>query len=71
MIDKFKNWKTSTAFFVFIGCFIYSVYKENVSLAEVTGYITLISWALLKASSDTFNGVVTNLSDAIKSKWSK
>lgn len=71
MNSFFKNWKTSTAFFIFAGCFIFSVYKENVALSEATGFIVLVSWILLKASSDTFNDVVSSLSEALKSKWSK
>ncbi|MFW3412289.1 hypothetical protein ACN9J3_06105 [Aliarcobacter butzleri] len=66
----FKNWKTSTAFFIFIGCFVYSVFKQNVALSETTGFVALVSWVLLKASSDTFNDVVSGLTEAIKTKWS-
>lgn len=66
MIDKYKNWKTSTAFFIFIVCFSYAVYKENVGLVEATGFIVIIAWALLKASSDTFNEVVKNISEYFK-----
>jgi hypothetical protein len=71
MIDKYKNWKTSTAFFFFIVCFCYAVFKENVQLAEATGFVVLVSWALLKASSETLNQVISSLSEAIKNKWSK
>lgn len=66
----FRNWKTSTVFFIFIGCFTYAVYKENVALAEATGFISLVSWILLKASSETFNDVIGDLSEALKNKWS-
>lgn len=71
MVDKYKNWKTTSAFVIFLMCFIYAVYKENPNLAEVTGFIVLITWALLKASSDTFGIVLSNLSEALKNKWSK
>lgn len=66
MFDRYKNWKTSTAFGVFVLCFAYAVYKENPSLVEATGFIALVSWALLKASSDTLNNVVLNISEAFR-----
>jgi len=71
MENKYKNYKTTTAFFIFIICFVYAVCKENIALVEATGFIALISWALLKASSETLNKVISSLSEAIKTKWTK
>lgn len=70
-MDKYKNWKTTSAFFVFLICFIYAVVKENVSLAEATGFIALISWIVLKVSTETLNQIAVNITEVMKKKWSK
>lgn len=61
-----NNWKTTTAFIIFVICFVYAVYKENVELVQATSYVVLVSWVLLKASSQTLNEVVKNISEYFK-----
>ncbi len=67
-----KNWKTSLAFFIFIGLLIYSVVSDkNIEVVSWLVILCIITWSLMKSSSETLNTFVTNISGAIKNKWSK
>lgn len=68
---KTTNWKTTTAFISFVIAFLYAVYKENVLLVEATGTVVLVSWIILKASSETFNDIIKNISNALSERLKK
>lgn len=71
----FKNWKSTLAFFIFIGIYIYtiansipSVESQGVSddVVETAGYIALISSIFMMFRSDFTKEAINKLVENIK-----
>ena len=69
MEDKKKqsNWKSTLAFFIFIGIYVYSMYVDkSASIVEVAGYIALYSSIFMMFRSDFTTELLTKVVDNIK-----
>ena len=61
------NWKSNTAFFLFIGAYLWSIITTQQSdVLEVTGTLAYLSAVAMMLRSDTLATVVTNLSERFK-----
>ncbi|MBT8349090.1 MAG: hypothetical protein HKP62_06580 [Sulfurovum sp.] len=66
-----KNWKSTTAFFIFVLAYAYTVYKSmDASILEVSGYIALWSSLFMMLRNDLTPVLIEKLIDAF-SKRSK
>jgi len=62
-----KNWKSTLAFFVFIGIYLFSVIKDKPNaVIEVAGYIALYSSIFMMFRSDFTSEMVAKIIDKIK-----
>lgn len=62
-----KNWKSTLAFFVFIGVYLFSVLKDKPNaVIEVAGYIALYSSIFMMFRSDFTSEMLTKIIDKIK-----
>ena len=62
-----KNWKSTLAFFVFIGIYLFSVVKDKPNaVIEVAGYIALYSSIFMMFRSDFTSEMVAKIIDKIK-----
>ena len=64
-----KNWKSTTAFFVFVIAYSYTVYKAmDASVIEVSGYIALWSSVFMMLRNELTPTLIEKLIDAISNK---
>lgn len=62
-----KNWKSTLAFFVFIGVYVYCIYVDkSEGVVETAGYISLVSSLFMMFRSDFTSGMLEKLIDNIK-----
>jgi len=62
-----KNWKSTLAFLIFIGVYIYSIVDNRGStIVEVTGYIALYSSIFMMFRSDFTKELLAKLIDNVK-----
>lgn len=63
---KFKNWKSTLAFFVFIGIYVYAIMttKSN-GIVETAGFIALYSSIFMMFRSDFTSDMLSKLIDNI------
>lgn len=62
-----KNWKSTLAFFAFIGIYLFSVIKDKPNaVIEVAGYIALYSSIFMMFRSDFTSEMVATIIDKIK-----
>ena len=62
-----KNWKSTLAFFIFIGIYTFSVIKDKPNaVVEVAGYIALYSSVFMMFRSDFTTDLIAKLIDNIK-----
>jgi len=63
----FKNWKSTTAFFVFIGIYVYAIMStKSEGIVETAGYIALYSSIFMMFRSDFTSEMIAKLIDNIK-----
>jgi len=63
----FKNWKSTVAFFIFIGVYMYTVYKVmNPDVIETTGFVALYSSIFMMFRSDFTKELLGKIIDNIK-----
>jgi hypothetical protein len=63
----FKNWKSTLAFVIFIGIYIYTVFKPSENdVIETAGYIALISSIFMMFRSDFTKEAINKLVENIK-----
>jgi len=66
-LKKTNNWKSTLAFFIFIGIYVYTIYKDSGStVIEVTGYIALYSSLFMMFRSDFTTELLGKIVDKIK-----
>ena len=64
-----KNWKSTLAFFIFIGVYVFTVWKGKDSMVESAGYIALYSSLFMMLRNEMTGDILTKLVDGIgKSK---
>ena len=64
-----KNWKSTTAFFIFVLAYAYTVYKSmDAEVLEVAGYIALWSSVFMMLRNDLTPVLIEKLIDAIKDR---
>jgi hypothetical protein len=62
-----KNWKSTLAFFVFVGIYVYSIAVDKPSnIIEIVGYIALYSSIFMMFRSDFTSELLSKLIDNIK-----
>jgi len=62
-----KNWKSTLAFFIFVGIYVYSIAVDKQSnIIEIVGYIALYSSIFMMFRSDFTTELLTKLIDNIK-----
>ena len=63
-----KNWKSTTAFFIFVLAYAYTVYKSmSAEVLEVAGYIALWSSLFMMLRNELTPILIEKLIDAISS----
>ena len=63
----FKNWKSTGAFFLFVGAYIYSMYMgKNADIVEVAGYVALYSSVFMMLRSQMTSSILEKIVDKIK-----
>ena len=61
-----KNWKSTMAFFFFVGVYIFTVFKDReANVLDVTGYIALFSSLFMMLRSEVTVELITRLIDVI------
>lgn len=64
-----KNWKSTTAFFIFVLAYAYTVYKSmDASILEVSGYIALWSSLFMMLRNDLTPVLIEKLIDAFSKR---
>ena len=64
-----RNWKSTTAFFIFVLAYAYTVYKSmDAEVLEVAGYIALWSSVFMMLRNDLTPVLIEKLIDAIKDR---
>jgi len=62
-----KNWKSTLAFFIFIGIYLFSVVQDKPNaVIEVAGYIALYSSIFMMFRSDFTSEMIAKIIDNIK-----
>jgi len=62
-----KNWKSTIAFFIFVGAYIYAMYfNKEVGIVEVAAYVALYSSLFMMFRSDFTKDMISKLLDNIK-----
>ena len=64
-----RNWKSTSAFFIFVLAYAYTVYKSmDADVLEVAGYIALWSSVFMMLRNDLTPVLIEKLIDAIKDR---
>lgn len=62
-----KNWKSTLAFFIFVGIYVYSIAVDKPSdIIDIVGYIALYSSIFMMFRSDFTKELLAKLIDNIK-----
>lgn len=62
----FKNWKSTMAFFIFVGSYVYTLYKAmDAGIVEVSGYIALWSALFMMLRNEMTPKLIEQLIDAV------
>jgi len=62
-----KNWKSTLAFFIFIGVYVYTILiPSSDSVIETSGHIALLSSLLMMLRSEMTTELIGRLFDNIK-----
>jgi len=65
-MSLFKNWKSTLAFIIFIGVYVYTISSgKTAGIIEVTGYIALYSSSFMMFRSDFTTSLLEKLVDKI------
>ena len=63
----FKNWKSTGAFILFIGAYLYSMYVgKDADTVEVAGYVALYSSVFMMLRSQMTSSILEKIVDKIK-----
>jgi len=63
---SFKNWKSTIAFFIFIGAYVYALKQcKEPSVIEIAGYIALYSSIFMMFRSEFTKDLISKVIDVI------
>ena len=63
----FTNWKSTMAFLVFVGTYVYSIYNGMaVGIIEITGYVALYSSVFMMMRSQMTSQILEKIVDKVK-----
>jgi len=66
-MKKMKNWKSTIAFFIFIGVYVFAIMNSKPDgVIETTGYIALYSSIFMMFRGDFTTDIISKLVDNIK-----
>jgi hypothetical protein len=66
-MTKFKNWKSTLAFFIFIGIYVFAIMNSKPEgVVETTGHIALYSSIFMMFRSDFTTDMISKLIDNLK-----
>ena len=69
MEPKWKNWKSTLAFFIFVGIYIYSVTADKAEgVVETAGYVALVASILMMFRSQVTTEMLKTLVDNVSKK---
>ena len=63
-----KNWKSTLAFFIFVGVYIYTAITKDAGIVETTGFVALMSSVFMMLRNDLTPSIIEKLIEAIKSR---
>jgi len=67
-----KNWKSSVAYIIFVGIYVYTVLNEmSTGIIEVTGYIALYSSLFMMLRNDFTKDMIVTIISNVGSKIKK
>lgn len=62
----FKNWKSTSAFFIFIGIYIWAIYSDkNADIIDVVAYVALYSSLFMMFRNDMTKELLSKIVDKI------
>ena len=61
-----KNWKSTMAFFIFVGIYIYTAINSDAGIVETTGFVALMSSLFMMFRSEFTSTMLEKLIDNIK-----
>lgn len=64
----FKNWKSTLAFFIFVGIYIYTAIHKGADVIETTGYVALISSLFMMLRNEITTEIVDKVLDNVTKK---
>lgn len=62
----FKNWKSTMAFFIFVGIYVYTAINKEAAVIETTGYVALLSSLFMMFRTEFTSSMLERLIDNIK-----
>ena len=63
-----KNWKSTLAFFIFVGVYLYAVVSKEAEIVETTGFVALYSSLFMMLRSQMTADIIEKLLDKINFK---
>ena len=63
-----RNWKSTLAFFIFVGVYIYTAITKDAGIVETTGFVALMSSVFMMLRNDLTPSIIEKLIEAIKSR---
>lgn len=64
-----KNWKSTSAFFIFVGAYVYTLaVKADPNTVETSGYVALLSSLFMMFRSDITTDMLKTLIDNVSKK---
>jgi len=66
-MSNFKNWKSTMAFIIFIGVYVYTIKTgKDAPVIEITGYIALYSSLFMMFRSQFTTSIIEKIVDKIQ-----
>jgi len=67
--SKFKNWKSTVAFMIFVGAYVYSIYAgKSDSVVDTSGYVALLSSLFMMFRSQVTSDMLSTLIENVSKK---
>ena len=63
-----KNWKSTLAFFIFVGVYLYAVINKDSQIIETTGFVALYSSLFMMLRSQMTSDIIDKLFEKIHFK---
>tara|TARA_R110000796_G_scaffold10941_6_gene36671 strand:+ start:273 stop:467 length:195 start_codon:yes stop_codon:yes gene_type:complete len=63
-----KNWKSTFAFFIFVGVYLYAVVNKEAAIVETTGFVALYSSLFMMLRSQMTTTIIEKIFEKINFK---